>query len=233
MDISAKTANRAEIFGDLKWAIRLGDEFDKDYMIKLGMKLAHFRRYKVIYPTKENLFRCFKESKWDDVKVVFVGQTPYHNGASDGLAFSAMGSDFIPKSLDIITDKLNSEILSYFNGAVLEGDLSGWAKQGVLLLNRVLSTERHSADAHYDLGWETFTDQVIDSLNNEKENLVFILCGKKAQELETRIDIERHCLITCEHPAAAARDSRAWINDNCFIKTNLYLKANGKEQIIW
>lgn len=233
MHIDEKTNKRRQLLGDLQWAIELSEEFDKPYMKNLGAKLAHLRNYRVVYPKKEEMFRCFAETKWRNVKVVMVGQTPYHNGAADGLAFSASKSEYIPKSLDIMINKLGSEIPGWFTPKILSGDLSFWAKQGVLLLNRVLTTEKHSPDAHYNLGWETFTNKVIEVLNEKKSNLVFILAGKKAQEVESLIDDKKHCVITCEHPAAAARAARAWINNSCFLKTNLYLEANQKQSIEW
>lgn len=233
MDISEKQAKRIGVIGDIEWVINIGDEFDKDYMKELGTKLAHLRQYRVVYPKKEEMFRCFLETKWNDVRVVMVGQSPYPNGAADGLAFSAKDSEFTPPSLKLMIDKLCKEYPGWFTPQILERNLSYWSQQGVLLLNRVLTTERGSADSHYGFGWETFTDHVIETLSRKKEGLVFILIGQKAQELDLLIDNKKHLLITCEHPAAAARNNREWNNNNCFLKTNLYFQSRNKPLIQW
>ena len=218
------------------WDDVLEYELKQDYFQNLGRYLKKEReKGKTIYPNSENYFKALKLTDYYDVKVVIVGQDCYFNGEADGLAFSVSDENIInpPASLKHILDAIEEDI---YSGFILDQDwnLERWAKQGVLLLNRVLSVEKGKPASHYNIGWEQFTNMVISSLNARKDNseIVYILLGKKAQELENLIS-PVSIILKAEHPAAASYNNRKWEHNNIFSRTNKILEENGQNKIKW
>lgn len=207
-------------------------EFERPYMIRLGRFLAERRVVANVMPEGDEMFKAFQMVPYSDVKVVIVGQDPYHQeGVADGLAFSSKIETFIPQTLSKIYDTIEKE-----TGKVnLERNpsLNAWAKQGVLLLNRSLTVEKGNPNSHSEIGWKKFTDFVFNRLREHSENLVFLLWGTSARNIKPIVDDGRHLVLTSEHPAFAAKDARDWENNNCFIKTNSFLRSLNKTEINW
>ena len=204
-------------------------EFEKDYFSKLKDIIDKEYDCKTIFPPKDMIFRALDLCDYDDVKVVILGQDPYHEvNQANGLAFSVTKEVKIPPSLVNIykelKDDLGIEIANH-------GDLTKWAKQGVLLLNNVLTVEEGKANSHKGLGWETFTLNVIRYLNERDKPLVFILWGKNAIEKKKYID-DHHLVLTSVHPSPLSA-YRGFFGSKPFSKTNEFLIANGIEPIDW
>jgi len=220
-----------------EWFEVLKDEFTLNYMVYLGKTIARQRQLGKIYPEKENVFRAFRETPYSKVRVVILGQDPYHDGSATGLAFANEGVDVktASPSLKKIYEYLGLAYdMGYINFPPLtDWTLDRWSSQGVLLLNRVLTVKRGLADSHKDLGWETFTDRVINKINQKDYTVVFMLWGRKAQSVKRLIDRDSHIIYECEHPAAASYDHRIWDTKQCFIKLNKHLKAVGEKEILW
>ncbi len=213
------------------WKSFLELEFEKNYMKSLREFLAaEKKKGKVIFPKGENIFRSFDLAPFEDVKVVILGQDPYHgDGQAHGLCFSVEKGVTPPPSLQNIYKEIERD-LNIKNS--LEGDLSSWAKQGVLLLNSVLTVERNHAASHAGKGWETFTDKVIEVLSEEKENLVFLLWGNYAKTKGKKINRKKHLVLESSHPSPLSF-YRGFLGSSHFSKTNEYLKAQGKNEINW
>lgn len=185
---------------------------------------------KTIYPPKEQVFNAFKQTEFHQVKVVILGQDPYHGtGQANGLAFSVNKNISLPPSLVNIYKEISSDI-----GVMTpeHGDLSHWAKQGVLLLNTVLTVEASQANSHRKKGWETFTDTVIQSLNQAPQHIVFLLWGRPAQSKTRLINQQRHTILTAPHPSPLSA-YRGFFGCRHFSKTNQALIANSQEPIRW
>ncbi|QJF24163.1 uracil-DNA glycosylase [Mammaliicoccus vitulinus] len=184
---------------------------------------------KTIYPDKENIYQAFDLTPLDRVKVVVLGQDPYHGPKqAHGLAFSVQPNGKFPPSLRNIYKELEADI-----GCQRETPhLQDWAKEGVLLLNTVLTVEAHQAHSHKNIGWEIFTDEIIKSVSRELDDVVFILWGKPAQSKIKLIDTERHHIIQSVHPSPLSA-YRGFFGSKPFSKTNEYLIASGKEPINW
>lgn len=208
----------------------LNEEFEKDYFKKLVSFIKSERKYKQIYPSPENLFKCF-DTSYIDVKVVILGQDPYFNGQADGLAFSVKENTPIPPSLRQILIAIED---SCYNGLNLNytSNLNYLAEQGVLLLNRILTVEKGKPLSHKNIGWEIFTAKIIELLNLHPYNIIYILAGKEAQSIIPMID-HRHTVIELEHPAYACRQNRNWKFDDCFNKANVLLVNQGRNPINW
>jgi len=213
------------------WQKALGDEFGKDYMQALEAFLASEKAAgKTIYPLEENLFHALEVTPLDDVKVVIIGQDPYHGpGQAHGLSFSVQPGVDVPPSLRNMYKELEEDLGVTHPG---HGYLEGWAKQGVLLLNAVLTVEAAKAGAHQNKGWEKFTDRVIDELNSHHDGLVFILWGGYAQKKGGGIDKDRHMVLEGPHPSPLSA-YRGFFGCGHFSKANDYLKAKGKTPINW
>lgn len=213
------------------WQPYLADEFEKPYMKNLMDFLEQEKKSgKIIYPAHENIFAAFEHTPFDKVKVVILGQDPYHGeGQAHGLSFSVLPDVKLPPSLVNIYKELQSDL-----GIVppKEGTLMNWAKQGVLLLNAVLTVEQNKAGSHHKKGWEKFTDKVIEILNHEKKSLVFILWGAPAQNKAAHVDEKKHLLIKSVHPSPLS-SYRGFFGSKPFSKTNEYLKANQIGEINW
>ncbi len=213
------------------WRSRLVSEFEKPYMQQLRMFLRQEKDHrKVIYPKSSEVFQSFTLTPYDQVKVVILGQDPYHGpGQAHGLCFSVRSGIPLPPSLINIFKELRDDI-----GIPLpkNGCLESWAKQGVLLLNSVLTVERGRAASHQGKGWEQFTDKVIGVLNEEKNGLVFVLWGGYAERKGQFIDGKRHLVLKAVHPSPLSAH-RGFLGCRHFSKINTYLKQMDKSPIDW
>ena len=213
------------------WRPYLEAEFEKTYMQELKSFLDSERQAgKVIYPNQDKIFEAFLLTPLGKVKVVILGQDPYHGaGQAHGLCFSVQEEIKIPPSLVNIFKELHSDL----NLPIPQhGLLESWAKQGVLLLNTVLTVEDGKAGSHHQKGWEEFTDKVIEVLNREKENLVFILWGSPAQKKAGGVDEKKHLILKSVHPSPLSV-YRGFSGSKPFSKTNEYLKKNHLSAIDW
>ena len=208
------------------WDSALEDEFKKDYFLKIRDFVAEEYRTKTIYPPYDEIFNAFKFTPLSSVKVVILGQDPYHEeGQAHGLAFSTPDG----RSLKNIFKEINSE----FDYPIPDsGCLEKWAKQGVFLLNTVLTVEDGNANSHSKCGWQTFTDNVIKILNSQKQPIVFLLWGKQAEKKKELITNPNHLVLITSHPSPfSAR--RGFLGCNHFKLANEFLKENKKEEIDW
>lgn len=212
------------------WDALLEEEFKKDYYIEIENFLKEEYRDQIVYPKREDVFTAFKLTPYRDVKVVILGQDPYHGkDQSHGLAFSVKKGIKTPPSLRNIYKELHSDL-----GAPIpnNGYLEKWAKQGVLLLNTALTVRQGQANSHKKIGWEIFTDKVIELLNERKDPIVFILWGNNAKSKEKYIKNKNHHIIKSVHPSPLSA-SRGFFESQPFSKTNNFLKSIGKEEIDW
>ncbi len=209
------------------WYLLLKAELEKPYFITLCKKLSLEKA--AIYPASQDTFKALNLCNLDNVKVVILGQDPYHNeGQANGLCFSVPEGMTIPPSLRNIIKELNQDL-----GIELKsGDLSGWAQQGVLLLNAALSVEAHSASSHLTWGWENFTDAIIDLVQFKRKDVVFLLWGNYARKKKNRIDQNKHCIIEAPHPSPLSAH-RGFFGSKVFSKCNEYLAQSGKTRIDW
>lgn len=214
-----------------QWRECLYAEFDKPYMQSLFAFLrSEVALGKVIYPQADNLFAALNATPRESVRVVILGQDPYHGPSqAHGLSFSVMPGVNVPPSLRNIYKELQADL-----GCTVptHGHLIDWAKQGVLLLNAVLSVEQASAASHQGKGWEHFTDKVINVINTECENVVFMLWGAYAQKKGGAINRDRHLVLTASHPSPLSAH-RGFLGCGHFSKANSYLLANDKPEIDW
>ena len=211
------------------WKVRLDDEFSKPYFSALTDFVRREYSTTTCYPPARLIFNAFDLCPFDKVKVVIIGQDPYHEpGQAHGLCFSVNdGVQYPPSLLNIykeIEDDLGIRHAS--------GNLTEWARQGVLLLNATLTVRAHCAGSHQHHGWETFTDAVIQKLNRERDNLVFILWGSYAQSKAMYIDASRHLVLKSAHPSPLSA-YRGFFGNRHFSLTNNYLTQHGKEPIQW
>ncbi|MDD2590168.1 MAG: uracil-DNA glycosylase [Fermentimonas sp.] len=212
------------------WIEQLKEEFDKPYFQRLTDFVRNEYATKTVYPPAKLIFNAFDSCPFDDVKVIIVGQDPYHEpGQAHGLCFSVNDGIKIPPSLvniyKEIRDDLGKEI-------PISGNLERWAKQGVLLLNATLTVRAHIAGSHQNKGWEEFTDTVIRCLSEEREHLVFILWGAYAQRKGASIDTSRHLVLKSPHPSPLSAH-RGFFGNKHFSTANKYLIAKGKKPIDW
>ncbi len=212
------------------WKNHLQSQFEKPYF----ENLVHFVRseYKnyTVYPPGREIFNAFDHCNFDEVKVVIIGQDPYHGpGQANGLCFSVHENVKKPPSLLNIFKELKNDLGKEIPGS---GDLVRWADQGVLLLNATLTVRANSAGSHQNKGWEQFTDNVIELISREKEGIVFILWGAYAQRKGQVIDTSRHFVIQSAHPSPFAAD-RGFFGSRPFSRTNEYLESQGKVPIDW
>jgi uracil-DNA glycosylase len=212
------------------WKNALQEEFSKEYFKELVEFVKSEYSTKQIYPLGKNIFKAFDECSFEDLKVVILGQDPYHTpGVANGLAFSVNPDQKLPPSLQNIYKELKSDL---GKEPPSNGDLTKWAKQGVLLLNATLTVEKGKAGSHQKKGWEEFTDAVIRTVNDQKENIVFILWGKYAQDKGSFIDQNKHHIIKSAHPSPFSAD-KGFFGSKPFSKTNEYLRQHDKEEIDW
>lgn len=211
------------------WDEILADEFRKDYYLKLREFLKAEYSTRIIYPDMHSIFNALKYCSYEDVKVVIIGQDPYHEpGQAHGLCFSVQDGTPLPPSLKNIYKELESDL-----GVKREsGCLTDWAKQGVLLLNAVLTVRAHQAASHAGKGWETFTDDVIKILNDRPEPVVFLLWGGYARKKKSLITNPQHKILEAAHPSPPSAYN-GWFGCGHFSKTNEILKNMGRQPINW
>jgi len=214
----------------MTWQDIIKDEQSKDYYKKLQEFLEQEYKTKKIYPSKDKLFKAFDLCKYEELKVVILGQDPYHQPSqAQGLAFSTPASIKNPPSMVNIIKEVISDM---GDCEVLDGDLTPWAKQGVLLINTVLSVEDSKPNSHKNKGWEKFTDNIIKHISENKKDIVFILWGAGAIKKTKIINETKHHIITSPHPSPLS-SYRGFFGSKPFSKTNNFLKSINKEQIIW
>lgn len=212
------------------WKEKLAAEFEQPYFHDLINFVKEEYRQHTIYPPGKLIFNAFEHCSYDQVKVVIIGQDPYHNpGQANGLAFSVAEGVRVPPSLQNIYKEVTNEL---DRPAPSSGNLERWAEQGVLLLNATLTVRANKPGSHQNKGWEKFTDAVIKMLSEEKEYLVFILWGAYAQKKGSIINETKHLALKSAHPSPFAAH-RGFFGNNHFIKTNDYLKSKGKEPVEW
>lgn len=212
------------------WDLILTEEFEKDYFKKIMEFVDAEYASKTVYPPYDDIFNAFKLTPFSDVKVVIIGQDPYHEkGQAHGLAFSTPEGRPIPRSLKNIFKEISSE---YDCPIPESGCLEKWAGQGVFLLNTVLTVEEGNANSHSDCGWQTFTDKVIESLNEHTMPVVFLLWGKQAEKKKELITNPNHLVLVTSHPSPfSAR--RGFFGSNHFKMANEFLKENKMDEINW
>lgn len=213
------------------WRKRLQADLDSEYMAQLRDFLREQKALgKTVYPAADKTFAALNAAPFDSVKVVILGQDPYHGpGQAHGLCFSVMRDVQVPPSLRNIYKELASDVnfVPPTHGCLIE-----WARQGVLLLNSVLTVEESLAASHKGKGWERFTDSIVNHLNDEAESIVFILWGNYAQKKGAMIDRERHLVLQSAHPSPLSA-SRGFYGNHHFSKSNEYLQAQNKVAIDW
>ena len=211
------------------WKALLLEEFQKDYFIQLKQFLVEEKAKYVVYPPSNLIFSAFNFTPFDEVKVVILGQDPYHGGGqANGFCFSVNDGVAMPPSLKNIF----KEVVADCGCAIpLTGNLEHWAKQGVFLLNATLTVRQNIAGSHQKKGWEQFTDSVIKLISDNKENVVFLLWGNYARAKKELIDSQKHLVLEAAHPSPLARG--AFFGSKHFSQTNAYLKSKGKHQVNW
>ncbi len=213
-----------------KWDELISGEFEKDYYLKLREFLIEEYKTKTIYPDKHDIFNALKFTSYDDVKVVIIGQDPYHGpNQAHGLSFSVQPKVQIPPSLLNMYKELKADLGCFIPN---NGYLVPWAEQGVLLLNAVLTVREGQANSHRNKGWEKFTDKVIQLLNEREEPIIFLLWGNNAKEKGELITNKHHFILTTVHPSPLSA-SRGFFGCRHFSKTNEILRDLGKEPIDW
>lgn len=213
-----------------EWLPSIGEEFTKDYYKKLGKFVNWEYQNGTVYPPKEDIFAAFRLTPLSKVKVVILGQDPYHEpGQAHGLCFSVKPGTEIPPSLVNIYKELASDLGCEIPN---NGYLVKWAEQGVLLLNTVLTVRAHQAFSHKNAGWETFTDAVIEAVNREDRPIVFLLWGAPAQRKAGMLNNPKHLILTAPHPSPLSA-YRGFFGCRHFSKVNEFLKEHGEMPIDW
>ncbi|WBX74508.1 uracil-DNA glycosylase [Tenacibaculum pacificus] len=219
-----------ELMMNNSWKSILKPELEKTYFKELSNFVNEEFNINTCFPKKENIFSAFDYCSFDDLKVVIIGQDPYHGaGQGNGLSFSVNDGIKHPPSLVNIFKEIETDLqISY----PVSGDLSRWAKQGVLLLNATLTVREGEAGSHQKQGWEEFTDAVIQKISEEKKDVVFLLWGKFAEKKGSIIDIQKHTIFKAPHPSPLGA-WRGWFGSKHFSKTNEFLKSENLQIIQW
>ena len=213
------------------WKIHLQEELDKDYFFNLSNRVKQEYSNYTCFPPIDNIFDSLNFCVLSKLKVVIIGQDPYHQESlANGLSFSVSKDVKIPSSLKNIFKELNSDINKPMPN---NGDLTYLSKQGVLLLNSCLSVRINSPGSHYNFGWEIFTDKIISIISKKKNNVVFLLWGNKSISKSKLIDTNKHLILTSGHPSPLSANRGYWFGNRHFSKTNEYLKNKGLEKIYW
>ena len=211
------------------WDIILKDEYEKEYFKNLLNYINEEYNNKTVYPLKENIFKALEYTDYNDIKVVILGQDPYHGeGEAQGLSFSIPNDIKITPSLRNIFRELKNDL----NIERTNTDLSDWAKQGILLLNAILTVCKDTPLSHKDKGWETFTDEIIKKINEREDPVIFILWGNYARSKKKLITNKNHYIIESAHPSPLSA-SRGFFDSKPFSKTNNILNSINKESIRW
>lgn len=218
----------SEITND--WLPALQDEFKKPYYAELYKKVMEEYKQTQVFPPADDIFNAFHFTPLSEVKVVIIGQDPYHNvGQAHGLCFSVKPEVDIPPSLVNIYKELHDDLNCYIPD---NGYLEKWAKQGVLMLNSVLTVRAHQANSHQGMGWEKFTDAVIKAVNDQDRPIVYMLWGRPAQNKAKSVNNPKHLLLKAPHPSPLSAH-RGFFGCKHFSQANEYLKKNGIEPIDW
>lgn len=212
------------------WEDILKDEYNKEYFLNLKKFLEQEYGKYTVFPKKSDIFKSLKLTEYEDTRVVILGQDPYHDdNQANGLAFSVNDGIKLPPSLVNIYKEIESEYQCKVNR---RGNLEYLARQGVLLLNTVLTVRAHNANSHKDMGWEIFTDKIIEKLNEREDPVIFVLWGNNAIKKEKLINKERHYVLTAAHPSPLSA-YRGFFGCNHFKKINEILRYLNKEEIKW
>ncbi|MBG7628837.1 MAG: uracil-DNA glycosylase [Bacteroidetes bacterium] len=216
---------------DDSWKKLLTSEFEKPYFEQLTEFVKAQYSNETCFPEEHQIFNAFKLCKFDDVKVVIIGQDPYHGvGQAHGLCFSVNEGIAHPPSLSNIFKEIEKDLRLPIPKS---GNLERWAKQGVLLLNATLTVKAHNAGSHQKKGWEQFTDAVISLISEKKENVVFLLWGGYAKKKGSKIDISRNFILESGHPSPLSANRGYWFGNKHFSKTNNYLKNSKLPIVNW
>jgi len=216
---------------EASWKQVLSEEFEKPYFESLVAFVKSEYANTRCYPPKAQIFAAFNHTPFNEVKVVIIGQDPYHgDGQANGLCFSVADGVAQPPSLQNIFKELKSDVDKEIPNT---GNLTSWADQGVLLLNATLTVRAHQAGSHQGKGWEVFTDRVIEKISEEREDIVFLLWGGFAKKKGKKINTEKHLILTSGHPSPLSANRGYWFGNNHFSKTNAFLKEKGKKPITW
>jgi len=214
------------------WQNILSDEFEKPYFNLLMKAVEDEYQNYVCFPPKELIFSAFNQFDFNDLKVVIIGQDPYHGeGEANGLCFSVNDNVKIPPSLLNIFKEINLDFDTVF--LPTSGNLERWAKQGILLLNASLTVRKDLPNSHKHLKWNVFTDAVIKKISDENSNIVFLLWGNFAIQKEKLIDQSKHKILKSGHPSPMSANQGKWFGNKHFSQTNDYLKSIGKPEIQW
>ena len=213
------------------WKSRIGEEFEKPYFAALVERVRQEYAQNTCYPPGRLIFNAFNTCPFDKVKVVIIGQDPYHEpGQAMGLSFSVPDGVMMPPSLVNIFKDVQQDLGTPLP---LTGNLTRWAEQGVLLLNATLTVRAHVAGSHQRIGWEEFTDAAIRALSSGREHLVFLLWGGYARSKAALIDRSRHLVLQAVHPSPLSANRGGWFGNRHFSQANAYLAANGITPINW
>lgn len=213
------------------WAPILQEQVSKDYFKSLNSFVDKAYRNATCYPAKEDIFKALQQTCFNDLRVVIIGQDPYHDkGQANGLSFSVKDTVAHPPSLKNIFKELESDL-----GIAMpkSGNLERWATQGVLLLNATLTVAAHKPASHQKKGWETFTDAIISGISTHKNGVVFLLWGGFAKKKAKKIDVSKHHIISSGHPSPLSANRGYWFGNKHFSLTNEYLVSQGKTPINW
>ncbi|WP_151944399.1 uracil-DNA glycosylase [Aliarcobacter butzleri] len=215
----------------MTWKDIIENEQQKPYYEKLKEEIDKRYENSIVFPEKQNIFKAFFLTKFEDLKVVILGQDPYHGiGQAQGLSFSTPSNIKNPPSMVNILKEINDDLGK--KSVCEDGDLTPWAKQGIMLLNTILTVEQGLAKSHHNLGWEIFTDNIIKYISDNKENVIFLLWGSPAISKTKLIDKNKHFILTAPHPSPLSV-YRGFYGCKHFSKTNEILKKLNKEEIIW
>jgi uracil-DNA glycosylase len=213
------------------WKLNLSAEFDLPYYKDLAKFVEEEYESKTCFPPKNQIFSAFNHCKFDDVKVVIIGQDPYHGfGQANGLCFSVNDGISHPPSLRNIFKEQEEDLNKAYP---LTGNLEAWAKQGVLLLNATLTVQESNAGSHQGKGWEKFTDEVIKLISDNKKDVVFMLWGGFAKKKGSKIDSQKHKLLESGHPSPLSANRGYWFGNKHFSKCNEFLKSKNLKEIYW
>lgn len=213
------------------WAPILQEQVSKDYFKSLNSFVDKAYRNASCYPAKEDIFKALQQTCFNDLRVVIIGQDPYHDkGQANGLSFSVKDTVAHPPSLKNIFKELESDL-----GIAIpkSGNLERWATQGVLLLNATLTVAAHKPASHQKKGWETFTDAIISGISTHKNGVVFLLWGGFAKKKAKKIDVSKHHILSSGHPSPLSANRGYWFGNKHFSLTNEYLVSQGKTPINW
>jgi uracil-DNA glycosylase len=213
------------------WLPIIGDEFEKSYFKKLNDFLDMEYQNQTCFPPRELVFNAFNQFNFEDLKLVIIGQDPYHGlGQANGMCFSVNDGIAFPPSLLNIFKEIETDL-----GIPIPiwGNLERWSRQGILLLNATLTVQQNEAGSHQKKGWEIFTDAVIQKISDEKEGTVFLLWGGFAKKKGEKIDRKKHLVLECGHPSPLSANRGHWFGNKHFSKANEYLVHSGRKPIEW